>query len=367
MSEKIKIGQIGFGRFGSETLFKIFHSGEVTDVVAVTDIDPTARLKAESHGVPAFANPSYMFAAHPEINYVAVAVPHHQQLTVLEAVADESDKHQLSLCVAAEKPLASSLRETVKIIRILRDVFSRALAFNRFSYEPYQSGIETIAQGTIGTISHILDVVSITGPQEVFEPYIHSPNPADPETSRGNGILNGYHGASVLALLAGLPTTVTAKIDRCGLGGISDVDDTAIVQAKYHNLEAEYRCIWEITAEIVSDVYTKVVGKNDEVTIKQWGKTKLSPEEFIEVHDTGVRNHHLAMITHLLYGKSRPLPHHITHSLEIGLTAHAIVEMGYMSAVRHGEAVTPEEVVDGIMPLGELQAVAVQAKLPELS
>lgn len=379
MSEKIKIGQIGFGRFGFETLFKIFQSGELTDVVAVTDIDPAARLKAENHNVPAFNNPQDMFLTHPEINYVAVAVPHHQQLPVLATVADHCTKHQLSVCAAAEKPLASSLKNAVETVQILREAFIHALAFTRFSYDPYQSGIATIAQDAIGAISNISDIISITGPKDVFEPYIHSPNPADPEISWGNGILNGYHGGSVLALLAGLPTAVTAEIDKRGLGNISDVDDTAIVQAKYPDLEAEYRCIWGITPEIISDVHTAVTGNKGKITIEQWGDNRIKftdGEEtlqpfhqktgFIEKHDAGVRNHHLAMINHLLYGETCPLPHHIARSLEIGLIAHTIIEMSYPSSARGGEWVTPGEVIEDIMSLDELQAKAVLAQLPQL-
>jgi predicted dehydrogenase len=316
-----------------------------------------------------------MLAAHPEIGYVAIAVPHHQQLSVVNQLAETSAKYNLNLAVAAEKPLGHSIAAAHEVFQTLKEAFRFGSVFTRFSYPPFGWGLEIISQGTLGNLRRIEDLISITGPAEIFEPYVHSPNPNDPELSRGNALLNGYHSASVLALLGGLPNSITAGIHNQAL--LQEVDDTAIVEATYPDWTGNFKCIWGITPETIIQVSTDINGETGNLTIEQWGNYRLKiasqneqmksfPQEddFIAKHDAGSAALHTAILRYLS-NPNESLPFTIARSLPIGLVAHAIVEMGYLSSARGGEVVTPEEVIEGIMSIEQLRTIASLAQLPQ--
>jgi len=171
MSEKIvQVGQIGFGRFGKETLYHIFKNSGLSRVVAVADIDPQARNNATNLGLPNFGSPVDMLTAHPEIQHFAIAVPHEKQLSILAQLANAAVKQGLTFSVAAEKPLASNLKGAAEAAQILQQTFKLGAVFTRFSYPPFVWGLKNI--GTIGAIQKIQDFVSITGQMAAETPFL---------------------------------------------------------------------------------------------------------------------------------------------------------------------------------------------------
>lgn len=375
MSEIIKIGQIGFGTHGSKFFFPAFRASDVSQVVAITDINPLARKRAENYKLPAFASIDDMLARHDDIRYLAVAVPHHQALPVINALAESVTKRRLNVAVTTEKPIATTLKEAIKAAQILEQAFYFGAVFNRFSYPPFHFGLEQITAGVVGKITRLHDEITISGLPPLLDPWVHLPDHEEPTLTTGNALLNGFHAASIFALLTGLPESVSATVEKRGLYPGTEVDDTVELNGfSPTNQVLSYHCAWGAIPNIA--VATQIVGENGQIIIEQWGKvhqnidskswhTREFPveEEFAAKHDTGVRLYHEAIL-HRLLDNSSDLPHPIQHAVELGVVSQAIVEMSYLSSARGGEAVTPEEVIEGIMPIEELQTMAAQAKLP---
>lgn len=376
MSEKIQVGQIGFGTHGSQFFFPAFRASELAQVVAVTDINSLARKRAEDFGLPTYASVDEMLARHDDIRYLAVAVPHTQALPAINQLAESATKLKLNVAVTTEKPMATTLKEAVEVAEILKTVFSFGAVFNRFSYPPFQFGLEQITAGVIGKITRLHDEITISGLPPLLDPWVHLPDRNDQTLTRGNALLNGFHAATIIALLTGLPESVSATVEKQGLYPGTEVDDT--VNLNGFSLSGQvlsYHCGWGAIPNIV--VATHALGENGQIIIEQWGKvhknignepwhTQEFPveKEFAAKHDAGVRLYHETILRWLLDNNSG-LPHTIEHAVKLGVVSQAIVEMSYLSSARN-EAVTPEEVVDGIMPLSELQTMAALAQLPQL-
>lgn len=371
----IEVGIIGFGTHGSQFFEPALRASQPAKVVAVVDINPAARNKAEERGLAAYESPAGMLACHDGIGYVAIAVPHHQSNHVINSLAEAAVKRNLKLTVTTEKPIATDLKTAWGAISTLKQAFKFAAVFNRFSYPPFQYGLEQITAGVLGPIDRIHDEIIISGPPPLLDPWTHLPDPKNPSDTRGNALLNGFHSASILALLGGLPESVSATIQRQSLYPGTEVDDTVTASANYPHLETSYRCQWGAIPDIT--VATQFIGTNGQLIVQQWGDTyQSSPnskewtkqsferkDEFAAKHDSGNRLFHEAILAWML-NESVPLPHPIEHALQLGLVSQTIVETSYLSSARGGKPVTPEEVVDGIIPIGELQTIAALAKLP---
>lgn len=376
MSEIIKIGQIGFGTHGSQFFYPAFRASELAQVVAVADINPVARKRAKDDGVSAYASIDEMLKRHNDIRYLAVAVPHPQTLPVIEQLAGNVTKRQLEVAVTTEKPMATTLKEAVEVAQILKTAFCFGAVFNRFSYPPFQWGLGQITTGAIGQITRLHDEITISGLPPLLDPWVHLPDHKEPTSTRGNALLNGFHAASIFALLTGLPESVSATVEKRGLYPSTEVDDTVNLRGLSPSGQVlSYHCAWGAIPNIA--VATQIVGENGKIIIEQWGKvhqttkgtwqTKEFPveTEFAAKHDAGVRLFHEAILRRLIDNNS-PLPHTIQHAVKLGVVSQAIVEMSYLSSARGGEAVTPEEIIDEIMPFSKLQAMAALAQLPQL-
>lgn len=373
----IEVGIIGFGTHGSQFFEPAFRASELAQVVAVVDIDPVARQLAIDRGLAAYDSPAEMLTRHGDIGYVAIAVPYHQSNRAINSLAETAATKNLKLAVTTEKPIATDLKGAWEAVSTLRQAFKFAAVFNRFSYPPFQYGLEQITTGALGTINRIHDEIIISGLPPLLNPWVHLPDPKNPSNTRGNALLNGFHAASVLALVGGLPKSVSATIEKQGLYPGTEVDDTIVASANYPRLKTSYRCQWGAIPDIT--VATQFASANGQLIIQQWGDTyQSSPnskkwtrksfaqkDEFAAKHDAGNRLFHEAILARTL-NESTPLPHTVKYALQLGLVSQAIVEMTYLSSGRGGESVTPEEVVDKIMPFDKLQAIAKLAKLPRL-
>lgn len=375
MSEKIQVGQIGFGQHGGEFLEPAMRNSDIAKVVAIVDTNPDARTRAQDRGLAAYETPDEMLAQH-EIQYVAVAVNHDQSVSALNALANASARKNMPLAITTEKPIATNLQQAMEAIGILKDAFKFAAVFNRFLYPPFSAGLEIVAGGALGQITNIHDEIIISGPPPLLDPYIKLPDPKHPENTRGNAIQNGFHSASIAALLGGIPETVSAQIGRIGFYPKTEVDDTALVAVQYPNKQISYHLQWGETPAIV--VNTRINGTLGGLLIEQWGDIYTSIAEqiktqtqfpkrgdFAGMHASGNRLFHEAIIRYLQGEKD--MPHVVKNALSLGIISQFIVEAAYISSKQGGIPITPKEAIGDTMNFDQLRKFSAQALLSGLS
>lgn len=377
MSEKIQTATIGYGFHGRDLMTKVIAENPLAQVIGIVDINPERRKLAEEDGYPAYSSPTELLDHHPDIQYVVMAVNHPQTVRALNDLAETATQRGLAkqLAVTIEKPIASYLGEAKEAADILASVFKYGGVFNRLEYPSFRYALGQIAAGAIGDIQVINDVIDIWLLPPALDPWKHLPDPNNPSNTRGNALLNGFHCAETLAVLAGLPERVSATIKKQGWYPGMEVDDTVEAQVHYPAFDARYHCEWG--ASPMLRLATQVVGTDKTIIFEEWGDVHQwqpgqpaetihfeNPSDFAGKHRSGNFNYHDVILRHLVNPDQNPLPHSVEYALAIGFVAQTIVEATYISSDRHGDPVTIEETVNGILSLEQLQETARRAVLP---
>lgn len=378
MSEKIQVGLIGFGKHGGDFLEPVLRDSEIAQVVAVVDINPDARKRAQDRGLAAYDTPNEMLARH-NIEYVTVAVNHDQSRRALDTLANVASQEDIRLSVTTEKPIATDLRQAAEVVSTLRQAFEFAAVFNRFMYSPFVSALQDISRGSLGCLTTIHDEIIISGIPPFLDPWTRLSDPSNPSETRGIALQNGFHSASILALLVGIPKTISGSIEKTGLYPGTEVDDNALIQASYQNTRATYHNQWGAIPALV--VGTQIEGIKGSMVVQQWGdvyqksfgklwerKNFDKQAKFADMHGNGNRLFHEAILKHMQCGDQ--MPHQVQHSLSIGIISQVIVEMGYASAASGGKLMTVDEVIapereEQIISRSELERIANLALLPK--
>lgn len=377
MPEKIEVGTIGYGFHGRDLMTKVIAENSAAQVVGIVDVNPERKKLAKEDDYSAYSSSEELLARHPNIKYIAMAVNHPQTVRALTALAEAATKYGLAeqLAVTIEKPIASNLRQAKEATDILRTAFKYGGVFNRLEYPSFRYALEQIASGKIGDIQAINDVLDIWLLPPSLDPWKHLPDPNNTSNTRGNALLNGFHCAGTLAVLAGLPENVSAHIKTQGWYPGMEVDDTVEALVRYPTLDARYHCEWG--ASPMFKLATQIVGKKGTIVSEEWGDVHEwktghpattthfeTSEDFTGKHHSGNFNYHDAILRYLTDPANDFLPHSVKRALEIGLVAQAIVEATYISSDRKGDLVTMEETVGNVMPIAHLQETARLALLP---
>lgn len=377
MSKKIEVATIGYGFHGRDLMTKVIAENPAAQVVGIVDINPERRQLAKEDGYPAYSSPAELLARHQNIQYIAMAVNHPQTVRALNDLAEAATQLGLAqqLAVTVEKPIASYLGEAKEAAGILASVFKYGGVFNRLEYPSFRYALGQIAAGAIGDIQAINDVIDIWLLPPALDPWKHLPDPNNTSNTRGNALLNGFHCAGTLAVLVGLPNSISATIEKKGWYPGMEVDDTVEAQVHFPAFDARYHCEWG--ASPMLRLATQVVGSDQTIIFEEWGDVHEwqhgepaqtihfdNPPDFAGKHHSGNFNYHHAILQHLVNSDENPLPHSVEHALEIGLVSQTIVEATYISSGRQGDSVTIEETVDGILPMEQLQETARRAVLP---
>jgi len=148
MSEKVQVGVIGIGEFGSLHA-EIYSQLQSTELVAVADIDE-ARLEkfTASHRCAKYKD-FHDLVERDDIEAISVCTP--DNLHVESAVAAASSgKH-----ILVEKPLAKTVEDCDKIITAANETGVKLMVGQIFRFDPrYHTAHKAVREGKIGEIVH---------------------------------------------------------------------------------------------------------------------------------------------------------------------------------------------------------------------
>lgn len=145
LSEPIKVGVIGVGRFG-ENHVRAYKESPFSQLVAVADLDDNrTRIVAEKYGITKHYSDYRSLLDHPEIQAVSIATPapSHADLAITAAKAG---KH-----ILLEKPIAMSLSEAEEVIRAAHESRVKLLIGHLFRFEANFAAVQSaLVEGTMG-------------------------------------------------------------------------------------------------------------------------------------------------------------------------------------------------------------------------
>ncbi len=144
----MRLGVIGAGRIGSIHIANASRHPSVSDLV-ITDISTQqASLLATQHGALTAPTPDAVFS---EVDAVVIATPADTHVDLIsEAVAR-------GVPVLCEKPLALSLSEADRAVRIVGDSdIPVQMGFNRRFDPGYREARQKIANGSMGTVTLVV-------------------------------------------------------------------------------------------------------------------------------------------------------------------------------------------------------------------
>lgn len=149
MSDKLGIGVIGVGTFGSLHA-NVYAESREAELVAVADVDPVrAREIGERHQVAYYSDYAELLA-RPDIEAVSICTTDEGHVAPCVAAA-RAGKH-----ILVEKPLATDVSDCDTILRATEEAGVQLMVGHILRFDPrYHTARQTVAEGQLGEVVYL--------------------------------------------------------------------------------------------------------------------------------------------------------------------------------------------------------------------